>query len=95
MYDLSKVTPEHFECLIGTLLPISNSDHALEVRSVERLRSPSPRPEPFSVTLLTPTGLQGPQGMYTLVHPDLGELALFLVPIETKDGRSRMELVFN
>ncbi len=95
MNDLSQITPEDFESLRGCDLPIAASEHSLQVDSVERLRSPSPRPTPFSVTLLAPEGLQGDQGMYTLIHPTLGELALFLVPIEPSQGRSRLEIVFN
>jgi hypothetical protein len=95
MHDLSLIVPEDFETLLGSELPLAGTEHALEVALVERLPSPSPRAEPFSVTLLTPQGLQGHQGEYVLVHPRLGELSLFLVPIEPKDGRSRMEIVFN
>lgn len=95
VYDLSLITPDHFESLLGQELPLAGTDHALQVHSVERLRSPSPRPAPFSVVLLAPAGMSGAQGMYTLVHPVLGELPLFLVPIEPESGRSRLELVFN
>ncbi len=95
MYDLSLITPEDFESLRGTELPLASSEHTLKVDAIERLRSPSPRAMPFAVTLLAPEGLRGDQGMYTLVHPSLGELALFLVPIEPKEGRSRLEAVFN
>ncbi len=95
MYDLSQIMPEDFESLCGSELPLANNEHRLKVDSIERLRSPSPRAAPFSVTLLAPEGMRGGQGLYTLVHPALGELALFLVPIEPKDGRSRLELVFN
>ncbi len=95
MYDLSLVTAEHFEPLLGQGLPLAGTEHALVVHAVERLRSPSPRPSPFSVVLLAPPGLSGSQGVYTLVHPVLGELALFLVPIEPEHGRSRLEIVFN
>ena len=95
LYDLSQIVPEDFESLRGSELPLAHTEHALQVDSVERLRSPSPRPAPFSVTLLVPEGLRGNQGIYTLIHPALGELELFLVPIEPKNGRSRLELVFN
>lgn len=95
MYDLSLIVPDDFESLLGSKLPLAESEHALEVAQVERLPSPSPRTAPFSVTLLTPEGLHGRQGEYVLVHPKLGALTLFLVPIEPKDGRSRLELVFN
>lgn len=95
VYDLSLITPEDFESLRGKQLPLADSEHSLQIDSIERLRSPSPRPAPFAVTLLAPEGLRGEQGIYTLIHPALGELALFLVPIEPREGRSRFELVFN
>ena len=95
MYDLSKVTPEHFECLIGQTLPLINSGYRFEVRSVERLRSPSPRLQPFSVTLLAPPGTRGAQGIYIVEHPDLGQIELFLVPIDSSADRLRFEAVFN
>ncbi len=95
MYDLSQVTPEHFESLVGGRLPLVKSSHAFEVKSVERLRSPSPRVSPFSVTLLAPPGTRGVQGIYVVEHPDLGQLELFLVPIETSADRLRFEAVFN
>jgi len=95
MYDLSQVTPEHFESLIGERLPLFDSNHAFEVKSVERLRSPSPRGSPFSVTLLAPPGARGGQGIYVVEHPDLGQIELFLVPIESSADRLRFEAVFN
>jgi hypothetical protein len=95
VYDLTQITPEDFESLCGSELPLANTEHRLKVQSIERLRSPSPRAVPFSVTLLAPAGTRGDQGIYTLVHPTLGALELFLVPIEPRDGHSRFEIVFN
>lgn len=95
MYDLSLITPEDFESQCGKDMRLAQGEHALQVASVERLSSPSPRQAPFAVTLLAPPGMRGNQGIYHLVHPVLGEMELFLVPIEPKDGRARLEVVFN
>jgi hypothetical protein len=95
VYDLSQIVPEDFESLRGCELPLADTGYSLMVQSIERLNSPSPRQAPFSVTLLAPPGMSGKQGMYTLIHPTLGALSLFMVPIQPQDGRGRLELVFN
>lgn len=95
MFDLKDLTPEHFRPLIGNSLAIEGTDHAFLVESVDLIKSPSPRGQPFSITLATPAGLTGPQGIYRLLHPELGVLSIFLVPVEPKAGQSRLEAVFN
>ncbi len=95
MFDLKDLTPEHFRPLIGNALSIEGTDHALHVESVDLIKSPSPRGQPFSLTLVAPVGLKGPQGIYRLLHPELGVLPVFLVPMEPKPGGFRLEAVFN
>jgi hypothetical protein len=95
MFDLKDLTPEHFQPLIGEEIAIDATDHRLTIEAVDLLKSPSPRGQPFSVTLRAPAGRTGPQGTYNLVHPDLGVLPLFLVPLEPKNGSIRFEAVFN
>ena len=95
MFDLKDLTPEHFRPLIGNALSIEGTDHALVVEAVELIKSPSPRGQPFSLTLTAPGGLRGPQGIYRLLHPELGVLPVFLVPMEPKQGGFRLEAVFN
>jgi Domain of unknown function (DUF6916) len=68
--------------------------------AVDRLpTSPgSPRTDPFSLTFLGPPGDHLPQALYTLEHPALGTLTIFLVPIGPDPGahgRHRYEAVFN
>jgi hypothetical protein len=36
-----------------------------------------------------------PQGIYTLIHPELGELEIFLVPIRADKDGFYLEAVFN
>lgn len=95
MFDLIDLKPEHFENLIGQTLPIVESTFGFEISAVERLKSPSPRGTPFSVTLLAPAQTRGGQGIYPLEHPELGTLPLFLVPIDIVQGRTRFEAVLN
>ncbi len=95
MFDIKDLTPEHFTSLLDTALSIEGSDQSLVVESVDLIRSPSPRGQPFSLTLRAPPGKSGPQGIYHLMHPDLGTLPLFLVPLELKNGSIRFEAVFN
>ena len=95
MFDLAELKAEHFEGLIGCELPIVESSHALTIKAIHRLKSPSPRDEPFALTLEAPAGTRGEQGIYRLQHPQLGELAIFLVPIAPVDGRTHFEAVFN
>lgn len=95
MFDLLQLKPDHFDALVGADLALADSAFAFTVQAVKRLVSPSPRDQPFTLTLLAPAGTGGPQGTYTLLHPELGPLPMFLVPIATKDGRTSFEAVFN
>lgn len=95
MLDLSKLTPEHFDDLIGMQFPLAGSELAFILTAVDRLKSPSPRAQPFSLTLQAPVGARGSQGVYALSHPHLGVIEIFLVPIAPADGFPRFEAVFN
>ncbi len=51
--------------------------------------------EPFSLLFLGPESVVLPQGTYTLIHPALGTITLFLVPIgPRRDGGLRYEAIF-
>ena len=95
MFDIAQLKPEHFETLIGSNLPIVDSDFSFTIRTVERLRSPSPRSEPFTMSLTAPPNTRGVQGIYHLRHPQLGVLEVFLVPTAPVDGQPQFEAVFN
>ncbi len=95
MFDLKDLTPEHFQPLLETSLPINDSEHSLRIDAVELINSPSPRAQPFSVTFSAPPDQTGSQGIYHLIHPELGVLELFLVPLELKNGVLRFEATFN
>ena len=95
VFDLAELGPEHFDDLVGSVIPIVDSEFAFTLKSVDRLKSPSPRGEPFSLTLQAPANAKGAQGIYNLQHPQLGVLAIFLVPIAPRDGYPLFEAVFN
>jgi hypothetical protein len=95
MFDIAQLKPEHFESLVGSELPIVDSDFVFTVRLVERLKCPSPRSEPFSVTLSAPENTRGDQGTFHLKHPQLGVFEVFLVPMAPVDGKPQFEAVFN
>ncbi|MEO7935737.1 MAG: hypothetical protein ABIR27_05725 [Dokdonella sp.] len=95
MFDLAELGPQHFDDLLGSEIAIVDSEFTFILKSVDRLKSPSPRGEPFSLTLQAPANARGVQGVYNLQHPQLGVLALFLVPISPIDGQPLFEAVFN
>jgi hypothetical protein len=51
--------------------------------------------ERFSLFLLGPGDIHLPQHTYTLEHPSMGELELFVVPVGRDDRGFRYEVVFN
>ena len=95
LFDLSELTPEHFEDLVGMPIPLAGSELVFTLKAVVRLKSPSPRAQPFSLYLQAPTNTIGTQGIYALKHPTLGVLEVFLVPIAPVDGIPGFEAVFN
>lgn len=86
-----------FEPLIGSTMPITIGGHRAdaELREVNRLPAPSPRPDPFALLLHVPVALPAAQGIHTLVHPTLGALELFMVPIGPVGDAMRYEVIFN
>jgi hypothetical protein len=50
--------------------------------------------EQFSLIFKGPASLWLPQGTYTLLHPAMERMALFLVPLGARGGRMTYEAVF-
>ncbi|MBK8283832.1 MAG: hypothetical protein IPK97_02550 [Ahniella sp.] len=93
MLDLSTVTHSDFEAVLQTMFQFPNGD-GLQLIGVNKLPSPSPRQQAFSLLFAHPT-LVLPQSIQALSHAQMGELQVFLVPIQP-DGRGRLyEAVFN
>ena len=72
---------------------------ALELIEVEDLGvergATSPRGRPFSLIFRGPAGTYLPQRIYSIEHPTLGRLDLFLVPIGPGQGGMCYQVVFS
>lgn len=66
----------------------------LELVEVSELRTSS-RLATFSILFYGPGGSRLEQGSYSMQHPDLGALGLFLVPVRADAGGYYYEAVFN
>lgn len=92
-----ELRPAHFTALAAPLVVEVPSVGALEmsVEEVKALPSHRMRAEPFSLQLRGPRAPLLPQAIYPVVHPSLGRLELFLVPIRSDGAGSVYEAVFN
>ena len=90
-------TRADFESLVGSTMPIAIGEHRAdaELREVNALPGPSPRVDPFALLLHVPASLPASQGIHTLVHPTLGALDLFMVPLGPMGDAMRYEVIFN
>ena len=104
--DLDALTPEHFEPLVGERFAVATEAGGvagggepvplqLELAAVERLLAHSHRSAPFSLAFRGPRQQLLPQRIYTLEHPRLGQLELFLVPIRGDAATVTYEAIFN
>jgi hypothetical protein len=70
----------------------------LRLQSITRftVQPHAPRPEPFSLEFVGPATPLLPQSIYTLEHPDMGRLDLFVVPLGLASGGGVVyEVAFN
>ena len=91
---------EAFEPHVGsafTATPSLDGFEALELELASVEESPHARPDhpAFSLLFLSRAADHLPQQIFTLSHPEVGELDLFLVPLGPKDGRMQYEAVIN
>lgn len=94
MIELDKLTPEQLDPLVGTNFAVDGMADALTLLQVERLQSPSPRAQPFSLLFVSRTHRLA-QATCHLAHPMLGALDVFLVPIQPDARGALYEAVFN
>ena len=94
MLDLATLTPEQFDPLIGTTFSVNGIDGVLELLEVTRLKSPSSRAQPFSLTFTSRTH-KLVQDTFRLAHGDIGEFELFVVAIQPDERGPLYEAVFN
>lgn len=92
--------PEHFQQLAA---PLVIAIHAGEIQASVELTvialKPLPshrfRVEPFSLTLSGPREPLLPQASYSVQHPTLGTIDLFLVPAAQDAQSTQYEVTFN
>ena len=95
------LTPATFEPHVGTEFAIDFGDGTIVHAVLDSVRRHAPRShgdrtEPFSLSFVCPRGGPFAQATYSMEHPELGVLDIFLVPIgPDNSGRSRYEAVFN
>lgn len=94
MLDLATLTPEQFDSLIGTRFAVNDIADVLELLEVTRLKSPSSRAQPFSLMFTSKTH-KLLQDTFRLTHAELGELEMFIVPLQPDARGALYEAVFN
>ncbi len=99
MTDLLTLTVEDFEPLLNQTLQIRFTPEITmdaELTEVNRLNSHMDLPrQPFSFTLRTAQKNEYyPQAVFLVVHPEKGELPVFLVPLGPDEAGMRYEAVF-
>ncbi len=95
---LDSLKREDFDPYLGTELPLTVAGQPTQalLAEVRTLSSPSPRAAaPFALTFVVPRELPVGQGTHCLVHPTLGALELFMVPIGPEPRGMRYEAIFN
>lgn len=98
MRDLASLTPADFGPAVGTLFEVHyGAAEPLSIRLAEVVtfaERPGHR-QPFALRFDGPDFPVLAQVMHRLVHPDLGELDLFLGPVHTGSPGITYEAVFN
>lgn len=94
MLDLATLTPEQFDPLVGQRFAVNGTADVLALLDVARLKSPSPRTQPFALIFTSHTH-RLTQATFRLAHPALGEIDVFLVPLQPDARGPLYEAVFN
>ncbi len=95
---LDQVTREDFANLDSEALDLTIADRHChpQVVALQEFSAHSGRVHaPFGVVLATPPDWRFPQGIYSLRHPQLGVLELFMVPIGPCGQGMGYEIIFN
>ena len=100
-----QVTKTAFDQCVGQTFALTSPDgQQTEIRlaAVEALgrwdRQPpanTTRRESFSLQFSAPVTWRAPQRIYTVTHPELGSLDMFLVPLGPDAHGMRLEAIFN
>lgn len=92
-------TLDHFEPLLGEQFEISDGSGTLlatliEATNLREVQGAGQRSRQFSLVWRGPPGAVLPQRIYTVRHPTLGPMELFLVSIKSGADGTRYEAVF-
>ena len=98
--DIALLTLNDFETLLNTVFTIRISDEILlnaELIEVTKLNNYSPLDRnPFSIVFRTEQKNEYyQQGIFTILHPEKGDLQLFLSPLGFDDIWMKYEAVFS
>jgi hypothetical protein len=98
---LEQLTVDDFAPWVGARFELRVEERAI-VAELAWARSVGERPAPgsvrrwtFSLGFRTPPEVRLPQRIYGVVHPKLGRLDLFLVPVQPDGQGNLYEAVFN
>ncbi len=102
--DLATVESDRFEPLLNKKFsavpwegPVGQPSVELDLVRVvpARLHAQEGRRVPFSLFFNGPAGVHLGQGLYKVLHPQTGEMPLFLVPVASKEERIQLQAVMN
>jgi hypothetical protein len=89
---------QHFAPLVGQTFEAHTAQGIVPLTLLEaKLSRPSGvgREEPFSLIFQSPKDAMLQQGMYSLAHAALSELAIFIVPIGVNEEGVQYQAIFN
>jgi hypothetical protein len=98
---VERLDRDTFAPLINTDFRVTTDSMSLPMRLVELQdfggppSDSAPQSEGFSLRFVGPGNLGLPQQMYTFAHPQIGEFALFIVPVQQDENGVYYEAVFN
>ena len=97
--DLEQLTRDTFAPLVDSTFAVGDPGATalgLRLASTGPAGSGLPgRREPFSLLFQGPLKPLLPQGIHRLLHPELGEIALFLVPVGPLGQAMQYEAIFS
>ena len=97
--DLSQAVLGDFTSHVGTHFTCSDpwkcEFELTEASEYETEQDCDSKRKPFSLIFKTPNSIEPHQGIHHLNHDSLGEIDLFLVPVEEADGHYHYEATFN
>lgn len=91
---VAQLTGADFEPHIGTDFDVAETALALQLLEVRQLGTALRDGGAFALTFRGSLAEPLPQAIYPLVHPRLGRLDIFIVPIARQNDGMRYEAVF-